>query len=166
MRFEYLWATDCDGLFEDYLHEALELLRAKDYSKMEPGRYQVNDHLFFMVQKYTTKAQADARFESHRRYADLQYVVSGREAVWVCNTADMLALSDFDVEKDVGKYREADPQVVLKLISGTYALFMPRDCHKASFTPEGEQHSEIVKVVVKIRIPLEKPNTQINQEKA
>ncbi len=153
MRYGYLYGTDCDGLFEDYLHEALELLRAKDYSEMESGRYEVNDHLFFMVQKYTTKAQTDARFESHRRYADLQYVVSGEETLWVCSTSDMSALSAFDVEKDVGKYRDADPHVVLKLTPGTYALFMPNDCHKASFTPKNELHSDIVKVVVKIRIP-------------
>lgn len=152
MRYGYLDNTDCDGLFEEYLHEALELLRAKDYSEMEPGRYEVNDHLFFMVQKYTTKAQADARFEAHRRYADLQYIVSGEETAWVCNTSDMLALSAFNEEKDVGHYREMDPQIISKLTPGTYALLMPKDCHKASFTPEGQQRSDVIKVVVKIRI--------------
>jgi YhcH/YjgK/YiaL family protein len=153
MRFEYLNARDCSGLFEDYLREALALLRANDYSQMAPGRYEVNDHLYFMIQKYTTKAQAEALYEAHRRYADLQYVVSGEEAMWVCKTCDMSALSDFDVEKDMGKYQEAKPLAALRLLPGSYAVFMPEDCHKTSFTPDGEPRSEVVKVVFKIRIP-------------
>ena len=92
MKYGYLHGPDYNGLFR-----TICLRRPSFASKRLFGdgirTYEVNDHLFFLVQKYRTKAQNDARFESHRRYADLQYVVSGEETAWVCNTSDMLALS-------------------------------------------------------------------------
>ncbi len=44
------------------------------------GRYSIDgDNLYYMVQHYTTKPVDQARFESHRKYIDIQVLLAGQE---------------------------------------------------------------------------------------
>ena len=61
------------------LAKGLNLLRETDFSTMEAGKYEVDGKdLFYMIQSYQSKEKNDTP-EAHRKYIDIQYVLSGEE---------------------------------------------------------------------------------------
>ena len=65
------------------VYRALEILRDTDFSQLEDKRYEVDgDNLFFFLQSYETKPDNDTP-EAHRKYIDIQFLVSGREKMGV-----------------------------------------------------------------------------------
>ena len=48
---------------------------------MEPGKVAIDgDRIFAEIQEYTTKDPKDCRFETHRKYYDIQYVAEGKNS--------------------------------------------------------------------------------------
>ena len=61
-----------------YLREICEELSGKDLSSIEIGTYYTEkSHVKYMVQSYET--QESKKPEVHKKYADLQLVISGKE---------------------------------------------------------------------------------------
>lgn len=140
--------------FQKRLNEALEFIHTHDFSNEEEGRHDVNENFYYLVQRYQTKEKADAAFETHKKYADIQYIVEGREAIGYCNIAQIEALAtmDYNEEKDVRKYSDPKEYNVVILNGGEYAVFLPEDAHKPSYHPDGEEPSTIFKIVGKVKI--------------
>ena len=62
------------------LTTAFHYLQNTDLSKIEPGRYEIDgSNVYALVQQYETKAKEKGRWEAHRRYMDVQYLVRGVE---------------------------------------------------------------------------------------
>ena len=116
------------------------------------GRYELDgDALFAMVQEYDTNPPESNRFEAHRRYIDIQYVVSGNEAIEVAELASTLPDGDFSEARDVGFYRDLPNATRAVLHDGEFGIFFPHDVHKpglhAALAPE-----KVRKIVVKVRV--------------
>ena len=61
----------------------LELLRDTDFSQWEDGRHEIDgERLFILLQSYETKPENDTP-EAHRKYIDIQYLLSGQEQMGV-----------------------------------------------------------------------------------
>ena len=44
------------------------------------GKYPIDgDNIFALVSEYKTKSEAEGKLEAHRKYIDVQYVISGEE---------------------------------------------------------------------------------------
>ena len=53
---------------------------AQDLSHVPDGRYEIQgDQVFAMVQSYDTKPREQGKWEPHRQYADIQFMITGRE---------------------------------------------------------------------------------------
>lgn len=96
------------------------------------GRYELDgDRLFALVQSGATRDPGVARFESHRRYIDIQVVVAGGEVMeWtpVEGLAEQVAYSE---AKDIRFHVEPErPATRLTVLPGEFAVFFPEDGHK------------------------------------
>ena len=61
---------------------AFEHIRQMDVETIPAGRYELDgDNMYVLIQEYNTKLKEDAKWEAHRRYIDLQYVVRGAEGM-------------------------------------------------------------------------------------
>lgn len=130
-------------------NKGFEYLQQTDWSKMEPGRYNIEgDKLFALVSEYETKNIADARFEAHQKFADIQYMISGSECMgWMPN--QQLAVSQpYNVEKDIEFY-DAKGQL-MQVDAGMFAVFFPEDAHQPSVSC-GEK-KRVKKVVIKVQV--------------
>ena len=116
----------------------------------QPGIHQLDgDRIFVNVHGYETKPRAACRYESHRRYIDLQYCLAGGEVIeW--NPLSALAPSDgHDSGKDVRHYRL--PLAVgasVRLLPRRYAIFFAADAHMPKIA-DGD-NARVDKAVVKI----------------
>jgi len=52
------------------------------YLGCDPGRYEIDgDDLFLLVQHYDSVPAENKKWETHRRYIDIQYIESGCESI-------------------------------------------------------------------------------------
>lgn len=131
------------------LKTGLAYLAGTDFSKMPAGRYDLDgDRLYVLVQTYESKLPAEGKWEAHRRYADIQYIVSGREIIGFADIAALRAVEEYDAAKDFQLLEGQGSSLVLT--PGTFMILLPQDAHMpgmAAGKPE-----PVRKVVVKIRL--------------
>ena len=114
------------------------------------GRYEIDGgNLYAMVQEYDTKLAADAKFEGHKRYIDIQFIVSGAEVMQVAGLAGMTASTEYNEQKDCTFYANTDSASTLLLQQGEYAIFFPHDIHRPGIAPNGSP-AAVRKIVVKV----------------
>ena len=116
------------------------------------GRYELDgDGLFAMVQEYDTLRADQSRFEGHKRYIDIQYIVRESEVIEVVEQSQAVADGEYSEEKDVCFYEDHDTSVRAVLHAGEYGIFMPHDIHKPGMSA-GDMPEHVKKVVVKVKI--------------
>jgi len=127
----------------------LELLKDPTLAKKEVGKYEIDgENLFLMIQRYPTKDKADALFEAHKNYIDIQAILEGEETIGYATTDDLTVTVPY--KPDV--MRLADPQIFteVELSAGMFALFFPSDAHKPCYKSSGR--SNVVKAVIKVKV--------------
>jgi YhcH/YjgK/YiaL family protein len=131
------------------LAAAFDYLAAFDASTAD-GRYPIDDdRIYAMVQTYATKPAAEKKWESHRRYVDVQYVISGRERITIAPSGSMAGASDYNDAKDVTIYTgPAGDAGTLVVEGGQFAIFFPHDAHQPGVA--AGDAGEVRKVVVKV----------------
>ena len=130
------------------IQRAFQYLRDTDWQTTEVGRYEVEGTgLFALVQQYSTKPRADGKWEAHRRYIDVQYVVQGTEQIGYAHLSRLVE-GEYDAAKDfLPLVGEGD---YLTLSSGDFMLLYPEDGHKPGLALADS--TAVKKVVVKIAV--------------
>lgn len=115
------------------------------------GRFEIDgDHCFALVQSYTTKPSAQAMFEAHRRYIDIQFIQAGRETIlWSPLAALTQVTQPYAAEKDVSFFANPPQWTPINLCAGQFAIFFPEDGHAPGIEYGGLV--EVRKTVIKIR---------------
>ena len=107
--------------------QAFEYFNQIDIHSIPVGRHDVDgDAIYALVQEYTTKQKGEGKWEAHRRYIDLQYVVQGAEGMGYANIHH-LQQGKYIPEKDFLPLFGEGNQVELK--SGCFVLLFPEDAH-------------------------------------
>jgi len=131
--------------------KAFTFLKSNDLAKLEIKRYDIDgDNLYASVMEYVTKNEEDAKYEAHRQYIDIQYVIDGIEEMGV---APLSALKEvtvpYDASKDVGfmtvqegKFYKATPE--------RFFIFFPSDIHRPGL--KVGQNAPLRKIVVKVKV--------------
>lgn len=115
------------------------------------GRYDIaGDDAYALVQAYTTFPAAERKFESHRRYLDIQFVAAGEECIHFAPLESLPAPQPYDAVKDLQFHGEPAVASALVLGAGTFAIFYPPDGHKPCLV--NREPSAVRKVVVKVRV--------------
>lgn len=94
------------------------------------------NELFVGVDTYETKARADAKLETHRRYVDIQVLLSGQELIEVFPKSALTVSEPYDPERDVEFYQVPElshTRVVLN--PGQFLVFFPDDAHMPGLAP-------------------------------
>lgn len=132
---------------------ALDYLRETDFSQVSEGRHELDgDRLVAIVQRYQSRPHSEIIWESHRRYIDVQYIVTGTEQMGYVGLRPNLPIKQpYDEAKDVVFY---DTQGSLFLATpGTFAIFFPHDVHAPGLAAGSPPTpAEVFKVVMKCRV--------------
>ncbi len=116
------------------------------------GKYEIEGkELYASVQEYNSKLEADAKFEGHRNYIDIQFVISGVEIIKVADIAGMTPKNDYNPEKDVEFYEKNADASALVVNAGEYAILFPHDIHMPGVSRQ-ETPAPVKKIVVKVKV--------------
>ena len=130
--------------------KAFEFLMNPDFARMALGRIELGDRMYSIVMEYDTKAREGALFEAHRKYIDIQYIVSGEELIDVAHLKNMTVTEPYDAEKDI-EFGPVNVFSVLKAFPGRFFIFFPTDAHRPCLNT-GNDSMLIRKVVVKVPV--------------
>ena len=129
---------------------AIHYLTHIDFSGIEPGKYAVDgDRVYAMISQYTTRPLSEGKWEAHRQYIDIQYIIQGQEQIGYACIDRLKVTEPYDADKDA-LFLEgpADDELVLK--AGELVMLWPEDAHRPCIAVDGP--APVKKVVVKVRL--------------
>lgn len=131
--------------------QAFEFLKTAT-PKMEDGKVVLDgDDLFAGIDCYETKARADAKLETHRKYVDIQVLLSGTECLEVYPKTGLCVSKPYNTDKDAEFYEVPEKAPVrITLTPGQFMVFFPEDAHMPCLNA-GDTSEPVQKVVIKVR---------------
>ncbi|MBV5315312.1 MAG: YhcH/YjgK/YiaL family protein [Prolixibacteraceae bacterium] len=137
-----------EGISEN-MKKGFEYLKNTDLANLEVGRYEIDGkNVFALVSEYDSKKPEDCRLEAHQVYADIQYIVTGSEAIGFVTLNNQTVISEYNPDKDIAFFSgEAAPLI---LDSGLFAVFFPQDVHRPCMQIDGPE--KVKKVVIKLMV--------------
>lgn len=129
---------------------AFEFLRTFDRSRPD-GRCEIEgDAVHATLMSLETKVPANRTHEVHRNYADVQFLMSGRETISFTPADRLGAGNGYNAEKDFELCDHPTDPATLTLLPGQFAIFFPGEGHKPNLALGAPGPAR--KVVVKVRI--------------
>lgn len=129
--------------------KAFNFMKNQDLVNLAPGKYPIDgEEVFATITEIVDKPFEDTKWESHQKYIDLQYVISGQEKMGKAAVAGAKVINPFMPPKDVANYEISDGKLYLAT-SKEYFLFFPSDAHRPNIKVNEEK---VKKLVIKISV--------------
>lgn len=135
----------------DRWNMAFKFLHENDLKALAPGRYELDGkNLYVNIDEYETKAYESTKYESHRQYADIQYMVYGVENISIRAQDSVAPLIPYNVDRDIEFYT-SDEDSFHQADSSRFFVFFPDDAHRpcVRLKNSGEK---VRKAVVKVKL--------------
>lgn len=132
--------------------EALNYLRKLPRDPEEGESALRGGDMFARVMRYPTVEPSDSRYETHRRYVDLQYTLGGAEIIHWCRARDLATAGAYEDERDLQFYAPEEPSASVWMGPGCFSVYYPDDAHRPKVS-DGDS-TAVYKVVIKIALPL------------
>lgn len=115
---------------------------------LETGRYEIDgDEVYAVISEYSPKNESEGKFESHKKYIDVQCVAKGEELIGYAPYEGQKVLSEYNEAKDVSFY-DGEKSFV-KIEQGMFAVYFPGELHMPGI--KTVNNKTVRKVVVKIK---------------
>lgn len=139
------------GDLKNRVDQAAEYLKglkinAEDYGK----KIIVSDDFFYSVQSYMTKDEKDCDLESHKKYIDIQLMISGNEVMDICDTSRLSVKTEYDEDKDIMFWNIPARMARTTLRADDCIVLYPENAHRGAVSLEGPE--KVVKIVGKVFI--------------
>jgi YhcH/YjgK/YiaL family protein len=136
---------------QDRWDKAFHYLKTADLHSLEVGRHEIDgDNVFALRADYMSKEKHEVPFEIHKKYVDLQYLISGIEIMSITseiNKAEIIMPYDETIDKEFLAIDESPHYVATP---EKFFLFFPSDLHRTDI--KLFENSPVKKIVVKIKL--------------
>jgi YhcH/YjgK/YiaL family protein len=125
---------------------AWEFLRKQNLRELALGRHEIDgDRVYATAMKGQGKAREAAHLEAHRKYIDIQVVLSGVDEMgWKNKGTCKIPHGAYEADKDAEFFADP-PDSWVEVGPGALTVFFPEDAH-APMIGHGELHKIVVKV--------------------
>ena len=136
---------------ESRIGKAMHFLSREMPPDQPDGRVELDgERMFALIQTYRPRPAEKCRFESHRIYLDIQYILAGAETIGWIPTHELQVEKPYNREKDIAFYHDPERWTSLEVYEGSFAVFYPGDAHQPGVAlPD---YPKVKKVVVKIQL--------------
>lgn len=135
------------------MEKAFDFIKQAIEKNLPVGKYEIDgDDVFASIQEYENCPNyEEKKFEGHKKYIDIQFIVSGSEYMQICHISDVESKIAYNEEKDVEFYYDTPSFVESTVNSNGYGIFFPEDIHKPGLAPD-KKGVNVKKVLVKIKV--------------
>ena len=120
----------------------------KNVNGLSVVRYEF-DGGFFLVQEGYTKPLEEGLFETHKKYIDIQIIVSGEEEIAWLPLKELHQETEYDVKSDKQKFKGSHMHHIT-ITKDMFWIAFPWDGHQAVSHANEEQHYR--KIVLKLPV--------------
>ena len=132
--------------------KAASVLTELNMTKIQDGRYELADGIYVNVESYVPQYRSQKKYESHKKYVDVQYIISGAEIITVASINECVICERYDVVHDVVFYSNNLFGLDHILFENQYLVLKPIDAHMPCIQIAGYEY--VKKAVVKIPIEM------------
>ncbi len=135
------------------LGKALAYLRDTDFSKVEDGEYEIDGRdVYAKIRNAKTKSKKENKPETHIKYIDVQYMISGEEIIACASKSKQKhVVAEEDIPEDCIFYEDCPDEVDYLMKAGQLMVIFPWEVHRGSCHVDGKE-GDIRKAVVKVRV--------------
>lgn len=109
------------------------------------------EQLFMNFAEYETHSREGALSEAHRKYADVMYMVSGAETIYVKPTDKLSCITqEYDPKIEALLAKLDDDTTPIQLTAGSFVVLFPGDAHAPGCDPLGESSVSVKKIIGKV----------------
>ena len=132
-----------------YWDKAFAFLRDHNLDSLPKGKYVIDgDNVTASVTEDPSKDFDKTNWESHRKFIDVQCIISGEEKMGVWPVAGATVTKEYDEKRDAANYTATGKFYVAG--PGEFFIFFPADAHRPNITPGGNK--VVKKIVIKVRV--------------
>lgn len=135
--------------------EAFNFLKTHDLANLDTGKYIIDSgNVFATVSELAPKNKEEVKWEAHRNFNDLQYVIKGKAEMGIASPASPNAIVTipYDTATDNENFTVTGEKYYVA-VPGSFFIFSPKEMHQPAFKVEG--YDTIKKIVIKVRVPKE-----------
>lgn len=144
-KFEYIERYD---VLHESVFTALSFIRNADLTILKEGKHKIDyDDIFYFIDEFITQPAEEGKLEVHRKYINIQAMISGYEYIGHELLSDQEVHWEYDEENDYALYNGIPS--FFKLEEDAFAIFFPNDLHMPGIN---KCKNKVKKIVMKIRI--------------
>lgn len=129
----------------------LEYLENNNLKDTPNGKYEIlGQDVFINVQDYNSKPEVQGKWEAHRKYIDIQFMIKGSEKIGVGEIQDYQTTEPYSDENDVEFLKTDKPQQFITMDENDYIILYPHDVHMPQICIN--EPSYVKKAVLKISV--------------
>jgi YhcH/YjgK/YiaL family protein len=134
---------------------ALEWLAGEKWKDLPQGTIEIDgSRVYATLSVYQTKPFEDTKYETHRRYADIQIVLEGTEILLACDPRALKSSGPYDPQNDFEFFTGSPPGAHRIILNNpAAAVLFPSDAHRPGVAAE-EKPAPVKKLVVKVYLDL------------
>lgn len=129
---------------------AYDFLRRLDLAVLQVGAVPLGQGVVAHIQHYTTSPARELKFETHKKFFDVQYMVSGIEMFGLADITDLEPEGEYILSNDIAYYKEPSYSGSILLREGDFIIVGPEEAHKPRCCVSSP--CTIIKVVVKVPV--------------
>ena len=112
------------------MDRAIDFIMNADFDAMPAERFEVDgSRVYGFIQEPVLRDPAEAQFEAHRRYADIQIALCDGEVMGYLPLEKVAKWQDFNAEKDIVFSDVPDKGVAIPMNAGEFMILFPQDAH-------------------------------------
>ncbi len=134
------------------LKKAIEFLKENSLEELEAKTYEIiGDDMFAQVIDFETADRSEIKPESHLKYIDLQYLVTGEEKLGFLTNNNEYNYDEYIKERDLCFYhRSFNNESYTIATPSSINLFFPNDIHMPGIKVNSKM--KLRKIVIKISV--------------
>lgn len=150
------WSAQSQA-YHPVIRQAVTFLAHNDFTDFAPGKIDlIPGKMFCLLQEMHSVPFELARPESHRKFIDIQYLISGDERMGVsrAESGQHTVVDDRTSYQDIMFWQVESEEAHIVLTPGMFVIFFPDDIHRPCCHLENSSTKKLRKAVMKIDIQL------------
>ncbi len=94
--------------------KAFQFFIQNDFNKLAEGHYELDDGAYVNISSYLTKSRDNCKFEAHRKYIDIQYIIDGSEIMELTSSEKLKVSEPYSADKDIEIYEDVGNMVTVE----------------------------------------------------
>lgn len=132
------------------LTQVLEYMAEQTVQTMPEAPVQLREgEVFVNPAQFITKPLEECRFELHRNFADVHYILEGSETIIVADIAETTETTPYNKVQDIS-FATCTKGVVCTLYPGDFLVCFPQDAHRVGIMQNAP--APVKKLIGKIKV--------------